>query len=277
MTDPTPKITALSWTGRTHVGRFRKNNEDAFLALTFDEKQVQYLGKDGDASLAMGDYIFAVSDGMGGAKAGEFASKIAVDKITEMMPRCFRLPVREQTGGGAVFLEKLMSGIHNQMRKHGRHYEECHGMGATLSLCWLTSGAAYFAHVGDSRIYHLPREGPMRQLTEDHTHVGWLFRKGKLSAAEVRVHPKRNELQMVLGGRAEKVDPQTGTIDLEAGDSLVLCTDGINAGISDSLIEATVRSANHRLAGLVPAERLVQEALEESGKDNLTALVITVS
>ena len=272
MPDTTPTIKSLSWSGRTHVGRFRKNNEDAFLALTFDDHRVQYLGMDGEASLDSGDFIFAVSDGMGGAKAGEFASKIAVEKITEMMPDCFRA-----VANGTHYLTNLVSRIHNQMRKHSRYYEECRGMGATLSLCWLTPDKVYYAHVGDSRIYHLPREQPMYQLTEDDTHVAWLLRSGKISEMEARVHPKRHELQKVLGGTSERVVPQIGTIELAPGDSLVLCTDGINDGISDRLIEDTARRPNLRTEGLAPAERLVQESLEESGRDNLTAIVVRVT
>jgi len=88
--DSEPRL-SLSWYGRTDVGRFRKNNEDAFLALTFNSREVRYLGKDGSAPMDGDDFIFAVSDGMGGAKAGEFASKIAVDKITDLLPKTFSL------------------------------------------------------------------------------------------------------------------------------------------------------------------------------------------
>ena len=99
MSDPTPSSTPadaaplppeLRWSGLTHIGRVRRNNEDAFLALTFDGHEVHYLGKTGHASLADADFVFAVSDGMGGAKAGEFASRITVDKITHLLPRSFK-------------------------------------------------------------------------------------------------------------------------------------------------------------------------------------------
>ena len=106
---------SLSWNGRTDVGRFRKNNEDAFLALTFDDREVHYLGKDGSALIDGADFIFAVSDGMGGAKAGEFASKIAVDKITDLMPKTFSLATMGIDRGCAQILGELFSRIHSEM------------------------------------------------------------------------------------------------------------------------------------------------------------------
>src|SRR3954467_303626 len=86
-----PALPEIHWSGLTHVGRVRKNNEDAFLALAVDGREVRYLGKTGQATLGTSDFVFAVSDGMGGAKSGEFASRIAVDRITRLFPQAFRL------------------------------------------------------------------------------------------------------------------------------------------------------------------------------------------
>ena len=82
-----PRPPQVDWSGLTHVGRVRKNNEDVFLGLTFNGHEVHHLGKTGRASLATADFVFAVSDGMGGAKSGEFASRITIDRLTRMMPR----------------------------------------------------------------------------------------------------------------------------------------------------------------------------------------------
>ncbi|MFP4282437.1 MAG: PP2C family protein-serine/threonine phosphatase [Opitutales bacterium] len=265
---------ALQWSGWTHRGRFRTNNEDAFLALTFDARQIRYLGKTGAIGMGEGDCVFAVSDGMGGANAGEFASRIAVEKIGELMTRSFPLAAAGFHVGGHDFLEQLVEQIHREMVRQGRAYEETSGMGATLTLCWVTPRKLYFAHVGDSRLYFLPREGGIRQVSEDHTHVGWLQRTGRISAAQARFHPRRNQLQQVLGGNQRRVDPQLGTIEYESGDRLVLRTDGVTDALSDASIERLVREPPARLSQEAPANRLVLEGMDSASRDNLTAIVV---
>lgn len=266
----------VRWTGWSHPGRFRKQNEDAFVALTFDAREVAYLGREGEARLDQRDFVFAVSDGMGGAKAGEFASKIAVQKITELMPGSFRLGAAGLHEGRTDFLEELVDRIHREMIWQSQFYEECRGMGATLSLCWISPAGGTFSHVGDSRIYFLPKDGGIRQITEDHTHVGWLVRTGQITASEARFHPKKHLLQRALGGKERHVEAQVGTIKLEPGDRLILCTDGLNEGISDRVMESLVREPGQRLAHLIASDRLIQESMENSGRDNLTAVVIEV-
>lgn len=263
----------VRWSGWTHRGRFRKNNEDAFLAMTFDAGQFQYLGKVGETALDQGDCVFAVSDGMGGANAGEFASRIAVQKIAELMPRSFRLAAAGFHRGGHDFLDQLMEQIHLEMRRQGSAYEETSGMGATLTLCWITPEKAYFAHVGDSRLYYLPVGSEIRQVSQDHTHVAWLQRTGRITAVEARFHPRRNQLQQVLGGNQGKVEPQLGTIEYSPGDRLVLCSDGITDALSARAIESLVREPPARVAEMPPSDRLVMEAMDSS-RDNLTAIVI---
>jgi protein phosphatase len=264
----------LKWWGLTDKGPFRKNNEDAFLALTFDQNEVRLLGKEGEADFELGDFVFAVSDGMGGARSGEFASRIAVQKITERFPKKFRTEAIQKEGGHEGALERLAGHIHTEMVVMGLHYEECSGMGATLSLIWLTPWKAYFCHVGDSRIYHLKADGTMARLTQDHTHVDWLFREGKINEREARFHEGRHMLQMALGGATKHLNPQTGSVDIAPGDHFILCTDGLIEGLWDNTIQRLMTAPPPYLADLSPARRLLKEALSESGRDNTTVVVV---
>jgi protein phosphatase len=269
-----PKI---HWSGLTHVGRVRKNNEDSFLALTFDGHDVRYLGKTGDASLGGGDFVFAVSDGMGGAKSGEFASRIAVDRITRLLPRGFRLSAAGLASGFSDILAELLSAIHADLLKLGFSYEECAGMGATLSLAWLTPEWLYFAHIGDSRIYYLPHDGPMRQLTQDHSYVGWLRRNGQLNEREARTHPRRNALNQALGAGHQFIEPHIGAVGHRPGDRFLICSDGLVDGLWDRNIEELIRNPPAPLVAINPAQRLVDESVTASGKDNTTALVVEIA
>ena len=261
----------LVWSGHTDTGRVRKNNEDAFLGLMVDASGVSLLGKFGEASVDGGDFVFAVSDGMGGANAGEFASRIAVDKITKMMPPLFRLGAAGIASGFEDVLGELFGEIHKSLQYLGASYEECSGMGATLTLCWFVPGWVYFAHVGDSRLYYLPAAGGMRQLSHDDTYVGWMFRNGQINEREAKTHPRRNVLQKALGAGHQFIDPQVGAVGFERGDRFLLCTDGVTDGLYDSRVEDFL---SQRLPE--PAKELVAEAVRESGRDNATALVIEV-
>ena len=147
-------------------------------------------------------------------------------------------------------------------------------MGATLSLCWITPAKINIAHVGDSRIYHLPANKDMIQVSHDHTHAGWLRREGKINEREERNHPQKHLLQMTLGGKVDKVEPQITSIDYSKGDHLLLCTDGIIDGIWDHHLDDLVRNPSSLIKELKPAERVVKEAKDASGRDNLTALVL---
>lgn len=265
-----PPAPDLRWSGLTHCGHVRTNNEDTFLALRFDGHEVHYLGKTGEDSSTQADFVFAVSDGMGGANSGEFASRITVDKITKLMPRGYRPAAPGPASQYDVTLAELFTAIHYDLLKLGQSYEECHGMGTTLSLCWLTPGWLYFGHIGDSRIYHLPPRGGLHQLSQDHSHVGWLRRQGQLTEREARSHPRRNVLHQVLGAAHQIMEPQFGALPCSPGDRFLICSDGLTDGLWDRQLEEIIRAPG---PGPV-AERLIAAALKNSGKDNITALVI---
>jgi serine/threonine protein phosphatase PrpC len=277
VTRQNPAPSGLLWSARTDRGPVRPNNEDAFVGLQFDAQEIHHLGAIGEAAAGHADYAFAVSDGMGGAMAGEHASRIAVQEITSLLPRAYRHSAIGFKAGFADVLEELFGEVHKALALMGRSYEECSGMEATLSLCWFTPGWLYFGHIGDSRIYYLSAEsGPIKQLTEDDTHVGWLLRNGKINEREARCHPRRNLLQKALGGGNQFVTPQVGAVGYEAGDIFVLCTDGLIEGMHDSHLEELLRRPELTRPGANAATILVEESLAHSGRDNTTAMVIRV-
>ena len=264
----------LQWSGRTDSGKVRPNNEDAFVGLQFDAFEVFHLGASGKGLTTHFDFAFAVSDGMGGALAGEHASRIAVQKITMLLPRSYRQSAAGLEAGFADVLDELFVRVHQELAHLGESYDECSGMEATLSLCWFAPGKMYFGHVGDTRIYYLPAgSGTVKQLSQDDTHVGWLLRNGKINEREARTHPRRNLLQKALGGGNQFVAPQVGSVAFSPGDVFLLCTDGLVEGLNDRHLAEFLGSPESAVRASL-AELLVEESLARDGRDNTTALVI---
>jgi protein phosphatase len=132
----------------------------------------------------------------------------------------------------------------------------------------------YFCHLGDSRIYYLPHDGPMVQVTHDHSHVGWLRRKGQINEREARTHPRRNALQQALGAGHQFIDPHIGAVGHRVGDRFLICSDGLIDGMWDRQLEEALRTPPAAGDTRSPAQRLVEEAVQNSGRDNTTALVV---
>ncbi len=270
-----PKPPSLRWSACSDVGKVRKNNEDSFLGLQFDSRETFRLGKMGEAPLDKMDLTFAVCDGMGGAMAGEYASRIASEKITLLLPRAFQQSASGLNAGFADILTELFTQVHRALVYLGDSYEECSGMQTTLSLCWFTPGWMYFGHIGDSRIYHLPkRKKEIRQITRDDTHVGWLLRNGQINEREARSHPRRNVLQKALGGGNQFVDPQLGAVGCERGDIFLLCTDGLTEGLFNQQLVEHLRTPAIPDNNFNLARQLVDSAVQNNGRDNTTALII---
>jgi len=266
----------LQWSGLTDRGWLRTNNEDAFLTLAFNREDFVYLGRNGECPTEDFDFVFAVSDGMGGEHSGEFASRCAIDNITSLLPRRFRMSADHSSSVLYDCLYDLFQGIHWQLTTLSEAYGDGHSMGATLSLVWYVAGRWYVGHIGDSRVYHLPRGGRMKQVSEDHTHVGWLRRAGKLNEREARNHPRRNVLSQSLGAGNQIIRPQLSVVDVAPGDKLLLCTDGVTEALWDRAIEELLEAPDDATGGHQEAERLVRTAVAESGRDNATAIVIDI-
>jgi len=275
---PESKISPiLSWSGHTDRGRVRANNEDAFLGLAIDAHEVKHLGKIGTGNCGSADFVFAVSDGMGGANAGEFASRIAVEKITRMLPPLFKQRALGIALGFEDVLLALFAEINKALTYLGASYDECHGMGATLSLCWFTPDWMYFGHIGDSRIYYLPAHDAgekIKQLSEDDTHVGWLQRTGAINEREAKNHPRRNLLQKALGAGHQFVTPQVGAVGYAPGDRFLICSDGVTDALFNQQIPDVLAEKDTSYSS---AKYLVEESVSRSGRDNTTAVIVTMA
>jgi serine/threonine protein phosphatase PrpC len=266
----------LRWSAACDPGWLRTNNEDRFLAIAFDRQDFTYLARQGEVPTEGFDFVFAVSDGMGGERSGEFASRCALDNITRLLPRRYSLLGSHNRSGLYECLEEVFQGTHRQLTTLSESYEEGRNMGATLTMAWYVNGWFYIGHIGDSRAYHLRPDGELRQITEDHTHVGWLRRQGRLNEREARSHPRKNVLSQALGSGNQFVRPQLLALPAEPGERILLCTDGVMEGLWDRAIADLLRDPPEHLAALTPAERLVRAAVAESGRDNATALVVEV-
>ena len=267
----------LKWSAATDIGKYRTNNEDQFVTMAFNTEEFNYLPREGEVHFGDFDFVYAVSDGMGGEKSGEFASRFAIDNITRLLSRRFALSMSQTKVGIHDCLEDLFQGIHRQLTALGESYDGAKNMGATLSMVWYVEGRFYFGHIGDSRIYYLPRGGGMTQITEDHTYIGWLRRQGKLNEREARNHPRKNVLVQSLGSGNQFIHPQIGELSCERGDRLLICSDGVIEGLWDRGIAELLNESPEMWKALNPAQRLVRAAVDESGRDNTTAVVLEIA
>ena len=237
----------LDATGLTHKGVLRDSNQDA-------------LGETGpDASRPR---AFVVADGMGGHAGGETASRLAVERT---------LGVFASAKGGAD--ERLHAAITaaNEV-VYGTQLRDTRlsGMGTTGVAIAFDAEGAFVANVGDSRAYRL-RDGTLEQLTRDHSVVAELERRGFITAAEARVHPRRNEVLRSLGTEAT-VEVDLDPVDVAVGDRFLLCSDGLNGVVEDDHIAELLARDPVDAA----ARALVQAANDRGGPDNVTVQIVRV-
>ena len=255
----------------------RPNNEDSFLALTFDGREMQFLGRVGETTVDPNDCIFAVSDGMGGANSGEFASRLTVDGITRLLPKGFRLSAAGLSSGFSDLLEELFGeySLRSDPARFPLRGVPGHGRNAESVLV--------HARMDVLRSYRrqphlLPaQERAVAQLTRDDTHVGWLFRNGKLNEREARTHPRRSALEQALGASNQFIEPQIGAVGLQDGDRFLICSDGLIDGLWDRHIEEHLTDGGDESLDPGLSDLLVATAVENSGQDNTTALVIEIT
>ena len=226
----------------THPGRKRRHNEDSYVVEP---------------------PIFAVADGMGGAKAGEVASGLAAAALKE---------TGADDMSGEERVTQLIQEANRRVFRRANEDREASGMGTTMTVALVEDGSVVFGHVGDSRAY-LIRSGSIEQLTDDHSLVAELVRSGRLTPEEAEAHPQRSVITRAVGTEPD-VDVDTFTIEPEDGDLFLICSDGLTDMVDDGTIIDAI--ARHRDDLDEAAKALVGAANRVGGEDNITILFFEV-
>jgi serine/threonine protein phosphatase PrpC len=231
-------LRASQTTWKTDTGRQRKDNEDNAFARA---------------------PLFVVADGMGGAQAGEVASQIAVEAFAAELPA---------SGSPEERLATRAQDANRRIYEISSTEQDRAGMGTTLTAVYVDDSELAVAHVGDSRAY-LFRDGELGRLTQDHTLVEELLRRGKLTEEQAAEHPQRSIITRALGVDPE-VDVDTRTFNAHAGDVVLLCSDGLTSMISEKQVAAVLGEEPDLDRA---AERLIAEANAAGGRDNITVVL----
>jgi len=231
-------LSIVEQAGRTDVGRQRTANED---------------------SLVVQPPLFAVADGMGGAKAGEVASAVAVQAVEG---------ARESGEPAEAQLAEIVRDANRRIYDLAVADESRRGMGTTLTLAKVHGDEVSLAHVGDSRAYRL-RDGELSQLTRDHSLVAELERSGQITPEAAEHHPQRSIITRALGPEPD-VEVDTYTLAGRDGDVFLICSDGLTSMISDDEVGSILRSASTLDEA---ADALVRAANQSGGKDNITVIL----
>jgi PPM family protein phosphatase len=230
------------YAGRTDTGRKRRRNEDAYVVAP---------------------PLFAVADGMGGAQAGEVASKLAAAALEDTDPGRLTGPER---------VASLIREANRRVHERSSTDPATSGMGTTMTVALVEQDGVVIGHVGDSRAY-LVRDGAIEQLTEDHSLVNELLKSGRLSPSEADTHPQRSVITRAVGTDPE-VDVDAFTVDARAGDVFLLCSDGLTDMVDDASILGAVAESPGDLDRAT--KTLVSAANRGGGEDNITVVAFAI-
>ena len=240
--------------GLTDTGRARSHNEDA----------ISWNAESGLALLA---------DGMGGHNAGDVASRMCIEQLTELLipalGKALRLTPNKGKSKHATLVYRAVSKANAAIFTEASVNADRQGMGTTLAMVLFYNDKVVVAHVGDSRVYRL-RSRQLEQITADHSLVRELLEKGVISAEEVENNPYSHVITKAVGNR-DKVVAEVQELDAEPGDVFLLCSDGLTDLVDDAAIEDTLVAAAGNWASA--AQHLIDLANHQGGKDNISAVV----
>ncbi len=208
--------------------------------------------------------LFVVADGMGGHKAGDYASKTCVDYVVDSIKNSDRkTPIS--------ILEQAINRANEQILKEAQNNKDLEGMGTTFVCSVIMDNTMYVANIGDSRLYVI-NEKEIRQITEDHSLVEEMIRTGELGRKEARIHPNKNIITRALG-TTEEVTADYFEVDVRPGDVILLCSDGLSNMMDDDDIMYILR--RYEKIGTA-GKKLVEKANACGGRDNISIILITI-
>jgi protein phosphatase len=236
-------MSIAEYAGASDTGRKRRRNEDSYV---------------------LAPPIFAVADGMGGAQAGEIASRLAAAALEETDPGA---------KSGAERVTSLIQEANRRVHQRAIADPATSGMGTTMTVALVEGTRVTFGHVGDSRAYRY-RDGAIEQITEDHSLVNELLKSGKLSPEEADSHPQRSVITRAVGTDPD-VDVDSFTIDAEVGDVFLICSDGLTDMVDDEDIRSVLEKFHNDLDRATKS--LVSAANRGGGEDNITVVAFAIS
>lgn len=264
----------IDYAAITHPGKIRKNNEDAYLLSALDGEEPIINGP--ARALRVGDpgLLVAVADGMGGAAAGEVASREGLAAVSLFLFGHWGCqdPAGNPETALLKALETAVERASDAVLRYSDDDRTARGMGSTLTAAVIWNGQAYVAQIGDSRAYLL-RQGVLHQVTEDQTLVNDLVAQGSLTREQARTHPQRNMITQALGS-PQPLRVALTRLALRRGDRLLCCSDGLHGEVVDARIQEVLE------LGLSPRrslELLVEEALAHGGRDNITGVLLSLN
>lgn len=241
----------LSTGFKTDQGRCRDNNEDSLFVLPNHQ-------------------MYMVADGVGGNRSGEVASRTAVSYVASYVDSHPLSQIQNEDQLKLYFLDCITK-ANEEICRMSEEESENSGMATTLVIAYVKDDTGYVVNIGDSRAY-LIRDGEILQITRDHTYVNELLMQGSITLEEARRHPERNMITRAVGGE-KTVRPDFFRFDVEPGDVVLLCTDGLFGELEDEVICAMAQgeASMHQLAA-----RLVEQANIHGGKDNISVICIRI-
>ena len=262
--------------GITDKGKVRAANEDQFLVAELSKAMRIWQTSLSEPKLQIGEeraHLFLVADGMGGHQAGERASALAVVAIEQFTLNSFKWFFGSDSTEAKKVLAQFQSAFSQadaQIVEEAAEHPELSGMGTTVTMAFHVGAQLCVVHVGDSRAY-LYRDGELHQLTQDHTLMADMVRRGFLRPDQVPGHRLRHVITNAVGGPELGVKVEARALEVQAGDRLLLCSDGLTEMVTDEAIAATLDAEP---APEACAKKLLARANEGAASDNITLLIV---